>query len=156
MSYAPGVDPCLVGTWLAGHQHPYEQIDGVERQFVRAGGRKTTTYTADGTIAVVFDQMVGAATVNGNTWEEVINGWANGRYQAGGGNIIYTSWATGGTWEFRRNGRRNNGGPLIMSIEPDSYVCSGDTLSIGTSFYSETMTGSGTDSRLPADAFGLA
>jgi hypothetical protein len=139
VSYAAGVDPCLVGTWLQVSNTRTNTIDGNKVQFALVSGRKTSTFNADATAAVVFEQMVGVATVNGNRWEEITNGWATGRYQAGGGNIIYTSWAPGGTWELRRNGRRNNGGPLSMSIEPESYVCSGDTLSFATSFYSETM-----------------
>ena len=31
-------------------------IDGVKTQFVMVGGRKTSTYTADGKIGIVFDQ----------------------------------------------------------------------------------------------------
>jgi hypothetical protein len=130
----------VVGSWLQVTNTRTNTIDGLKVQFVTVSGRKTSTYTADGRIEVVFDMMTGTATVNGNRWEEITNGRGTGRYQAGGGNIIQTAWSSNGTWELRRNGSRNNGGPLTMSIEPDSYVCSGDTLTIGTSFYAETMT----------------
>ena len=139
VSYAPGVDPCLVGSWLQVSNTSTNTIDGKKVQFVTVSGRKTTAFTADGTIEVVFEQEVGTATVNGNKWDDITNGRAVGRFQAGGGNIIYTGWSAAGTWELRRNGSRNNSGALSMSIEPESYVCSGDTLSFGTSFYAETM-----------------
>jgi hypothetical protein len=140
VSYAPGVDPCLVGSWLQVTNTRTLTIYGNKVPFTLVSGRKVNTFNADGTVSVVFENMIGTANVNGEKWEEITNGWANGRYQAADGRAIYTSWSVGGTWELRRNGRRNNGGALTMSIEPDSYVCTGDTLSFGTSFYAETMT----------------
>jgi actin-like ATPase involved in cell morphogenesis len=139
-TYGPGIDPCLVGAWLQVAGTRTNTIDGNKVQFERANGRKTTILYPDGKIEVTFDQVIDAATVNGRKWEDITNGWGIGRYQAGAGNIIYTSWSTGGSWELRRDGSRNNSGALTMSIEPEQYVCSGDTSSFATSFYSETMT----------------
>lgn len=140
VSYSPGVDPCLVGTWVQETSVRTNTIDGNKVQFTKVSGRKTANFEADGRTGVVFDQVIGTATVNGNRWEEVTNGWASGRYRAGNGTIIYDSWSAGGTTELRRNGRRSNGGALTISNEPEQYVCTGDLLSFGSSFYSETMT----------------
>jgi molecular chaperone DnaK len=140
VSYAAGVDPCLVGTWVQETSVRTNTIDGSKVQFTKVSGRKTANFEADGRTGVVFDQVIGTATVNGNKWDEVTNGWASGRYRAGNGIIIYDSWSAGGTTELRRNGRRSNGGALSISNEPEQYVCTGDLLSFGSSFYSETMT----------------
>jgi molecular chaperone DnaK len=140
VSYAPGVDPCLVGSWVQVTNVRTNTIDGNKVQFTNVSGQKTTTYHPDGRIELWFDQVRGTARVNGNQWEEIINGGGSGRYQAGGGNVIYNSWVVTGNWELRRNGSRNNGAALSMSIEPESYVCTGDTLSFATSFYSATMS----------------
>ncbi|WP_204008835.1 Hsp70 family protein [Virgisporangium aurantiacum] len=140
VSYAAGIDPCLVGTWVQATDVRTNKIDGKDVQFVLVSGRKTATFEADGRTGVVFDQVIGTATVNGNKWEEIVNGWASGRYRAGNGTLIYDSWSVGGTWELRRNGRRNTGGALSISNEAERYVCAGDSLSTGSSFSSETMT----------------
>jgi molecular chaperone DnaK len=139
-SYGPGIDPCLVGAWLQVTTTNTNKIDGKDVQFVRKSGRKTTIYSADGKIEVTFEQLISEAVVNGSTWQDIADGWGIGRYQAGGGNLIYNAWSAGGTWELRRNGSHNNGGALTMSVAPEQYVCSGDTVSFATSFYSETMT----------------
>ncbi|WP_239159945.1 Hsp70 family protein [Virgisporangium ochraceum] len=140
VSYAPGVDPCLVGRWREVTNTRTNTIDGNKVQFTRVSGTKIAQYNADGTNSVVFDNVVGTVTVNGAKWEEIVNGWSNGTFKSASGTIIYTSWAPGGTWELRRNGSRNNSGPLTMSIEPESYVCTGTTLTVGSSFYTETLT----------------
>ena len=78
--------------------------------------------------------------MRGTRWEEVFNGSATGRYTTGNGRVIYNNWVASGTWDINRNGRRNNGGQLSMSVEPDNYVCNGDSLTFATNQNSQQLT----------------
>jgi hypothetical protein len=139
VSYAAGVDPCLVGTWVRATSTTTIVIDGTPRTFTGGPG-STVTFRSDGVIEVAFSNASYAATVNGSRWQSVTNGLATGRYQTANGAAIYSGWTVTGQWVLYRNGRWNNGGDLSMGLGPEQYVCGGDTLSITTDAGAEQFT----------------
>jgi hypothetical protein len=134
-THPPGVDPCLLGTWRRTGKQKFIDIYGTKVQFTGGGGQ-VDTYRADGTVSVRWTNDRVSATHKGVRWAEVVNGTVEAKYRADNKTIIYTSARANGSWRVLRNGRRNNGGELSLSLEPESYSCSASSLTIAASFYS--------------------
>jgi actin-like ATPase involved in cell morphogenesis len=134
-TYPPGVDPCLLGTWRRTGKQKEMDIYGT-KVYLTGGGGQVDTFRADGTVSVRWTNDRISATHKGVRWAEVVNGTVEAKYRASNGNLIYTNARTTGTWRLLRNNGRNNGGKLQLSLEPESYSCSGDSLTIAASFYS--------------------
>jgi hypothetical protein len=135
-TYPAGIDGCLLGTWRLISGLRQNTIDGNPVAFAGGAGR-IVVYRADGTASVDYAKAASyTATVNGTRWEEIIKGTGQFRYHAADGRVTGSRAVAKGTWELRRNGRRNNGGILTLSTEPDQYVCKDNTLLTSTSFAS--------------------
>ncbi|WP_147457275.1 Hsp70 family protein [Micromonospora pisi] len=133
----PGIDPCVLGSWTATSQQRDLKIDGHPVQFVSRGGQKKT-YRADGTLTITFDdRIVGATVYEGARWEEHTSGGGTLSYRTtDDGFLLYSNPKVKGDWKFTRNGRYTNGGAISMSIEPERYTCTDDTMIQVSSFYS--------------------
>jgi hypothetical protein len=126
--YAAGIDPCLVGGWKLVSIQRTAKIDGVDVQ-LSGKGQQTAVFRADGTLWNRFDVTV-EGKYRGDTWRENYRGTGETRYQAGNGTLLYSDPKATGTWRLDRNGRRNNGGKLTISLEASRYVCTATTLSL--------------------------
>jgi molecular chaperone DnaK len=132
-SYPPGIDPCLLGSWKRVHSRKNNIIAGKSVQFTGSGGQ-TDTYRPDGVLAIRFDSTT-TARVSGATWQNITRGTATVRYKADAGRLLYSQAKASGTWKMTRNGRYNVGGKLELSLEPEEYACTGDTLTVSASFF---------------------
>jgi molecular chaperone DnaK len=139
VSYADGVDPCLVGTWTRTAGTMVIVIDGAPRTFTGAGGH-AVTYRRDGMVEVSYSNSSFEATVNGARWRSNSNGGGTARYRAVNGTMIYSEWTLTGKWVLYRNGRVDNTGDETASIEPERYTCTADTLHTATGSGSATFT----------------
>jgi hypothetical protein len=136
----PGKDPCLVGTWRRIHMEKQNEVAGQNYAFTGGAG-EILTFGADGRFTEDFTPAAPLTVViNGVTWQEINKGSASGSYQARNGVLLYSNTAATGTWMITRNGRRNAGGPLRLSVEPEQYICSNDALTMAASFYTSSWS----------------
>nr|MDT0658143.1 Hsp70 family protein [Micromonospora sp. DSM 115978] len=137
MSLAPGLDPCLIGTWQRVSSERTLTIDGRPVQF---SGKVDVTevYRADGTLRITFGkEPPGVAWVNGVKWAEYVEGSGTVSWRVtGDGHILFTNPKVKGTWRLTRNGKYNNGGKLSLSVKPVQYVCTEDSYVAVADFYS--------------------
>lgn len=137
----PGLDPCLIGTWTRRSSLRTNTIDDRKVQFSGATG-VVETFRPDGTATIVFKpKPPGVAVVNGVRWEETADGRATANYRVSSdGRLLFSNPKTSGTVKLIRNGRTNVSNKLTLSLEPEHYNCSGDTLVQVSSFYSVEST----------------
>lgn len=140
-SLSPGLDPCLIGSWIRTSNLRTNKIDNQGVQF-SGGNGIVQTFRPNGTLSTVFKaQPPGVAVVKGVRWEEIVSGRATATYRVSGdGRLLYSSPRATGTWKLTRNGKVNNSGKLSLSLEPEHYNCAGDTLVQASSFYSAEST----------------
>ncbi|SHM59307.1 Hsp70 family protein [Cryptosporangium aurantiacum] len=135
-SYAPGVDPCLVGSWRRVQATVTVKIDGVDVVLRGTAGR-TLKYGPDGVLTVTYDDPPLRGTYRGNEWVYRLSGRSTLRYRTANGTLFGTTQSVNGRWSLYRDGVYNNGGALQLNPEPDRYACIGDTLTSGGDFYSD-------------------
>lgn len=137
LSLAPGLDPCLIGTWRQVSHQSQSQIDGRTVQY-SGGVGDTQIYRPDGTYT---ERFVGAVrlTDRGVKWEERRNGTAHARYKAVDGQLILSKPTAKGTKVLYRNGRKYSTSTTNLDLAPARYVCLENSLTIATDGYSSEL-----------------
>jgi serine/threonine kinase PknH len=120
------VDPCLVGTWNVTLQQVINTINGEPAQFSGDNGW-TVTVQASGAASENWTNSVMTAEVNGNDWEEIINGTASYDIKTEGTQVIFGNQSASGTEELLENGVYNNSTALSLEPGTATYSCSGNT-----------------------------
>jgi hypothetical protein len=137
-SLAPGVDPCVVGTWTGTADDVQLTIDG---QSVQATGTGPTEIDLpDGTQEAEYGSRTAfTAIFGGNTWTYIVTGLATAHYEDIGGVVYLSDISDHGTTELLENGVYNTGGPLMTAPQPYRYTCSGNEM---REFFPAPSTGS--------------
>ena len=68
------------------------------------------------------------AEVDGNDWEEIVNGTATYDIKTEGTQIIFSNESANGTPELLGNGSYNNSQSLSLASGDTTYTCSGNVL----------------------------
>lgn len=136
-SAAPGLDPCLFGTWRQTSLQTEGEVEGETVQYTGGVG-DTQTYRPDGTYTERFTGAV-RTTHRGVKWEERRDGVANARYKAVDGQLILSKPSAKGTKVLYRNGRKNNSSRTSLDLAPARYVCLSDSLVVATDTYTAEL-----------------
>jgi hypothetical protein len=137
-SLAPGVDPCVVGTWTGTADDTQITINGQPVQ--AAGTGPTEIDLPDGTQEEEYgSRTVFTVTFGGNAWTEIIAGSATAHYEDIGGVVYLSDISDHGTWELLENGAYSNGGALMTAPQPYRYTCTGNEM---REFFPAPSTGS--------------
>ena len=129
-TYPPGVDPCLLGTWLRETSTVVGYIDSAPLRYVGGKGA-LMTFRANGTAHTDLRKTVRfVARYRADRWSWEERGTITGNYRADGETLRWNGLRAKGTGKLFRNNRVNNSVALTTTSEPDSYTCSGDRLSM--------------------------
>jgi serine/threonine kinase PknH len=123
------LDQCLFGTWRQTLEQFPDTLDNVPLTF-SGGSGVTQIFTSAGVNTIQYSNATYTAQGNGNTWTQVENGTATVNYVTQDGMLLSSDLVQSGTWTLYENGSYNNSGPISENIEPDRYVCSGNSLSL--------------------------
>jgi serine/threonine kinase PknH len=126
-SGAAVVDTCLVGTWNVTLQQVINTINGAPVEFSGDNGW-TVTVQASGAASETWTNSVLTAEVDGNDWEEIINGTATYDVKSVGTQLVFSNESASGTLELLENGSYNSGDPLTIVSASATYSCSGNVL----------------------------
>jgi serine/threonine kinase PknH len=121
------IDPCLVGTWNVTLQQVINTINQEPVEFSGDNGW-AVTIEATGAASETWDDSVLTAEVDGNDWEEIVNGTATYDIKTEGTQIIFTNQSASGTQELLEDGLYNNSQPLSLEQGTATYSCSGNAL----------------------------
>jgi molecular chaperone DnaK len=125
---APQLDPCMVGTWRSTSSQAFSTINGDQVQLTGGAGM-IQTYRPDGTGTVDYNKSQDSAvTHDGARWTERIRGKVTFSVRHVDGKEYISNVKAEGTSVLYRNGKRNNGIPLALLLEPAQYFCSADSL----------------------------
>jgi len=123
------LDQCLFGTWRQTLEQFPDTLDNVPVTF-SGGAGVTQIFSAAGVNTLQYSNATYTAHENGNTWTQVDNGTATVNYATQDGMLLSSDLVQSGTWTLYENGSYSNSGPLSENIEPDRYLCSGNSLSL--------------------------
>jgi hypothetical protein len=126
------VSPCVVGTWIATLQQVTNTINNEPIQFAGDNGW-TVVIQSDGHGTETWSNSELTAQVDGNDWEEIVNGTATYDVKTQGTQIIFSRQSVSGTYKLLENGSYNNGGQLTLEQGNATYFCSGDSFRESTS-----------------------
>jgi serine/threonine protein kinase len=123
------LDQCLVGTWQQTLEQLPGTIDGITVTF-SGGSGVTQVFTSAGVNTITYSNATYTAQEDGNAWTQVDNGTATVTYTTQDHMLLSSDLIQSGTWTLYENGAFSNSGQLSENIEPDRYVCSGNSLQI--------------------------
>jgi actin-like ATPase involved in cell morphogenesis len=127
-TYPPGIDPCLLGTWVTERTSLIAKIDGTDVTYTGGAGA-LTTFKEDGTYTGNdWNSAPVTAIYSRATWVMTFRGSTRGRYFANGETVRWTERVGDGTVVLTRDGRFNNSAGYNQRIEPSGYRCTGDRL----------------------------
>jgi hypothetical protein len=122
------LDSCLVGNWKASAVDLLNTINGAPVQFT--GGGTRLTVRPDGSAVSDWPGVVLTATVNGDSWTDVLRGTATMHLETYGGSMLVSGVtpSKNAEWTLYDNGVYNNSGPLTVEPGPTRYTCAGNSL----------------------------
>ncbi len=123
------LDQCLIGTWRQTLEQLPDTLDGIPVT-LSGGSGVIQVFTAAGVNTLQYSNATYTAQENGNSWTQVENGTATVNYTTQDGMLLSSDLVQSGTWTLYENGAFSNSGPLAENIEPDRYVCSGNSLQL--------------------------
>jgi serine/threonine protein kinase len=123
------LDQCLFGTWRQTLEQFPDTLDNVPVTF-SGGAGVTQIFSAAGVNTLQYSNATYTTHENGNTWTQVDNGTATVNYATQDGMLLSSDLVQSGTSTLYENGSYSNSGPLSENIEPDRYLCSGNSLSL--------------------------
>jgi serine/threonine kinase PknH len=129
---ASAVNPCLVGTWIVTLQQVTNTINQEPTQFAGDNGW-TVVIQSNGHSTETWSNSELTAEVDGNDWEEVVNGTASYDIKTEGTQIIFSNQSVSGSYKLLENGSYNNGGQLTLEQGDATYSCSGNSFRESTS-----------------------
>jgi hypothetical protein len=122
-------------TWNVTLQQTTNLINTVPVQFTGDNGL-TKTYSADGILSEQWSNSLLTADINGETWEEIINGSATVHVKTQDAKIVRNGSAqVSGTMQLLDGTSVSNTQPLTANQQNggNSYSCSGNFLRIQSS-----------------------
>ena len=129
---ASAVNPCLVGTWIVTLQQVTNTINQEPTQFAGDNGY-TVMIQSNGHGTETWSNSELTAEVDGNDWEEIVNGTATYDVKTEGTQIVFSNQSVSGSYKLLENGLYNNGGQLTLEQGNATYSCSGNSFRESTS-----------------------
>jgi len=122
------IDACLVGNWKDAGDVLVNTIDGQQGHFTGRGGGMRVN--ADGDVAQQLGPETLTATIDGNTWTEVLSGSVTMRAATRHGDLVFSNVfaSPDASYKLYENGIFNSTGPMSVSSVPMRYSCSSSTL----------------------------
>ncbi|WP_327006914.1 Hsp70 family protein [Dactylosporangium sp. NBC_01737] len=131
-TYAPGIDPCMLGKWRSTGGTSYSEIDKTRVMWTDRGG-SITEYREDGTTTeedTVTPPRYGE--LRGARYEVVFRGVANFRWSAQNGELQLTLTGSTSTYQMTKNGKNFASGKTIYFAEPIRYTCNENRLQLSS------------------------
>ncbi|MEV4630208.1 Hsp70 family protein [Micromonospora sp. NPDC049523] len=127
-SFAPQMDPCLLGTWRSTSMQTFSRINGDQVQ-LSGGAGIILTYKPDATASLDYNKSEdAAATHDGARWTQRIRGTITMSVRHTGGKEYISNVKASGTNTLYRAGKRSNSIALSLLLEPDDYFCTENRL----------------------------
>ncbi|HZM83978.1 MAG TPA: hypothetical protein VFC19_50310 [Candidatus Limnocylindrales bacterium] len=117
---------CLIGDWLETNGVLTVPFGSSELRF--SGKGAVTRFSADGSVLVLYQNVVYAASSGSNRYEILNNGSMLLDYEADATTIRYSNPVTLGTSTLKINGTVNTAQPMEASTTPETYTCQGNNL----------------------------
>jgi hypothetical protein len=129
---AAGLDKCVVGTWRVTSAKEKVDLDGQLVEFSASGG--TAEFRADGTGTYDYGSsgLVYRGTVEGQPVTITLTGKASFSYKTVDNTITYSNPSAEGQAVLRVNGEVTTAIPLDFDTKPNSYECSGSSMTLTT------------------------
>jgi hypothetical protein len=129
---AAGLDKCVVGTWRVTSAREKVDLDGKLVEFTASGG--TAEFRGDGTGTFDYGSsgLVYRGTVEGQPVTITLTGKASFSYKTTDNTITYSNPSADGEAVLKVNGVVTTTIPLDMDTKPNSYTCSGSSMTLTT------------------------
>jgi len=128
---AAGIDTCVVGTWRIASAREKVEFEGSLVEFTASGG--SYEYRGDGTGTIDYGSgVVYRGTVSSQSVTITLTGSTKFSYKTVDKTVTYSNESASGEAVLRINGAVTTSVPLDLDLKPDSYTCSGSSLTLNT------------------------